>query len=172
MSDTDNDSVKPYRARDLASGQEAADAVADVLKHAAERDEAAQQRTGPKPQPKWMLPVAMNLGLLSIYFVVAQPSWIVVNSLEPPPAAEVLQQTRNAMYMHGISRVQTFEQANGRLPASLEEAGAYALVGTVDYQVRPNGSFVLVTTVGEETIAFDSAAMTIEEFTGNMELPG
>lgn len=170
---SDKDQVKPYRAREASTGQETADVVADVLKHAAERDEAAKQRTKPKGQSKWMLPLAMNLGLLAVYFLVAQPQWSVIDPIQPPPPAKQVTDLRQAIYMHGIARIETFRQNNqGRLPSSLEEAGASALVGTVDYQVRGDSTYLLSTTVGDEVISYDSATMSVQEFTGPMALPG
>jgi hypothetical protein len=172
MSDSDKEPIKPYRAKDFSAGQETADVVADVLKHAAERDEAAKKRTGPKGQPKWMLPVAMNLGLLAVYFLIAQPQWTLVNPIQPPPPARQVSNLRNAIYLHGIMRIESFRQANGRLPASLEEAGATALVGQVDYDLRADSTYLLLSTVGEDVISYDSATMTVEEFTGPLALGG
>jgi len=169
---SDQEQIKPYRAKETSTGQEAADAVADVLSYAAERDEAARKRTPPKPQPKWMLPLAMNLGLLAVYFLAAQPDWLVLSPIDPPPAAEQVTGLRNAMYMHGIARIESFRQANGRLPATLEEAGAGALVGQVEYQVVGGSTYTLVASVGEEVISYNSATMTPQDFTGPMRLPG
>ena len=169
---SDRDQIKPYHAPDASSGQETADVVADVLRHAAERDEAASLRAGPKPQPKWMLPLAMNMGLLAVYFLVAQPSWTTVNPIQPPPAQEQAQSLRLAIAIEGIGRIDGFLLANGRLPRSLEEAGAGGLDGMVEYVVRGDATYALIATVGEEVIAYDSATMTPEEFTGPFTLPG
>ena len=81
----EKDQVKPFHAKDVASGQEAADAVAAVIKHAAERDEAARRKAPAKTQPKWMLPLGLNLGLLAVYLLIAPPSWVIVNPIAPPP---------------------------------------------------------------------------------------
>jgi len=170
---SDNDQVKPYHARDVSPGQEAADVVADVLKHAQERDEAAQRRSEPKPTPKWMLPVAMNLGLLAVYFLVAQPSWTAVNPIQPPPVSTLVASTRDQIWMHGITRIEAFRAANGRLPASLDEAGSSLLANAgVQYVIRSDSTYVLTTIVGEEEIVYDSATMTAEEFTGPINLQG
>ena len=50
-----SEDLRPYHKKDKGSGQEAADALAAVLTHAAERDEAAEHKQGPKKQSKWML---------------------------------------------------------------------------------------------------------------------
>ena len=168
---SDQEQIKPYRAKETSSGQETADAVADVLSYAAERDEAAKKKTPPKPQPKWMLPLAMNLGLLAVYFLAAQPDWLVLSPIDGPPPAEQLSDLRDAMYLHGITRIENFRRANGRLPGTLEEAGAGALVPSVDYRVVGD-SYTLVATIGEEVIEYDSSRMTPRDFTGPMNLPG
>ena len=169
---SDKDQVKPYHAKEVGSGQEAADALADVLEHAAERAEAAKQGVAPKSQPKWMLPLGLNLGLLAVYLLVAQPRWVQVSPVQPPPAAERIESLRTAMYFNGIARIDGFFASNDRLPTSLGEAGAAALEGTVDYVPRNDASYVLIGRVGDQTISYDSATQTPEEFTGPIVLPG
>lgn len=167
---SEKDKVKPFHAKEVPSGQEAADAVADVLRHAAEREEAArkaEQKAAPKGNPRWMLPVAMNLGVLAVYFLVAQPSWVEVSPIQAPPAPQQVQHLRQAMLIDGINRVEAFRVANGRLPVSLEEAGSNpGIVNTVEYQIRGDSAYILVGSVGDEDLLFDSATMTHEEFVG------
>jgi len=169
---SDKGQIRPYHAKEVASGQEAADAVADVLKHAADRTEAAKKRVGPKSQPKWMLPLGLNLGLLAAYLLVAQPQWVEVSPTRPPPVERQIANLRIAMWAHGIVRIGTFLDREGRLPASLEEAGGAPLVGLVDYRIRDDGSYVLTGTIGNVVISYDSATQTAEEFTGPITLPG
>ncbi len=169
---SDAEQVKPYHARDVSSGQEAADAVADVLKHAAERDEAAQQKAPPKQQPKWMLPVALNLGLLAVYFLFAQPSWTQVNPIQPPPPDELVVSTRHSIYFNVITRIDGFVEQNGRLPSSLAEIGVGHLATAVEYVARTDSTYALITMVGEIEILFDSATMTPQDFTGPLNLQG
>ena len=159
----DKDQVKPYHA-EISSGQETADAVADVLKHAAERDEAAKKKVTHKGQAKWMLPLAMNLGVLAVYLLIAQPDWSVVSPIAAPPTEEQVERLRNAMYTFGINQIDQFALQNDRLPATLEEAGAGRLVGTVEYTPRPDRTYVLFATVGDADIVFDSAVQTVEQF--------
>jgi hypothetical protein len=173
---TEKDQVKPFHAKEASSGKEAADAVADVLRHAAERDEAArkaEQKAAPKGNPKWMLPQAMNLGVLAVYFLVAQPTWTQVNPIQTPPSAERLQSMRTAMLIDGINRIETFRQNNGRLPASLQEAGSSpGLVSEVVYQTRGDSAYTLIGSVGDEDIVYDSATMTQADFSDRINLPG
>lgn len=174
---SEKDKVKPFHAKDMSTGQDAAEAVADVLRHAAEREEAAKRadlKAAPKGNPRWMLPVAMNLGVLAVYFLVAQPSFLQVNPIQSPPSAQEATQLRRAMLFDGINRIEAFRVQNGRLPTSLAEAGSNpGLIDEVDYQIRGDSSYVLLATVGEEDILYDSATMTQADFIGGQViLPG
>ena len=169
---SEKDQIKPYHAKEVGSGQEAADAVADVLKHAAEREQAAHKKVGPKGQSKWALPLGLNLGLLAVYFWVAEPQWVQVSPIQAPPPAEQIASLRTAMYFNGIARIETFLIDNDRLPTTLEEAGSGALVGLVDYLVRGDSTYTLISSIGDEVISYNSATQTPEDFTGPMTLPG
>lgn len=161
----EKDPIRPYHAKDAAPGQEAADVVAEVLKHAQAREEAAQKREVPKGPPKWMLPMTVNLGVLALYFLIAQPRFLEVNPItDPRPQAERIEETRFAMYLDGVTKIEQFRAQNGRLPASLEEANSGLAAAGVDYAVQGDSSYLLVTTVGSETILFDSASQTAAEF--------
>lgn len=172
---SEQDQVRPYHAKDVAPGQEAADVVAEVLKHAAEREEASHRRVKPKGPPKWMLPLSVQLGVLALYFLIAQPEFLVVNPLEDTrPTAQRVIQAKNAMYFDGIARIETFFLANGRLPATLEEAGSSLSALGIDYTVRGDSTYLLITTIETETILYDSATQTPADFVGNLAamLPG
>jgi len=172
---SEKDHVGPYHAKNVAPGQEAADVVAEVLKHAAEREEASHTRVRPKGPPKWMLPLTVQLGVLALYFLIAQPEFLVVNPLdESRPTAQRVIQLKNAMYMDGIARIDAFLQLNGRLPATLEEAGSGLGELGIDYTVRGDSTYLLITTIDTETILFDSATQRPAEFVGNLAatLPG
>lgn len=165
---SEKDSIKPFHARDTAPGKEAADVVAEVLRHAQEREEAAKRKVAPKGPPKWMLPLTVNLGVLALYFLIAQPDWVVVNPIEDPRPAEIkVEQTRSAIWL-ATTRIDTFRQTNGRLPASLSEAGIGDLAAQgVNYSVQGDSTYLLMATVGTENIVFDSARQTPAEFAGN-----
>lgn len=170
---TDPDQVKPYHAKDTAPGQEAADVVAEVLRHAEEREAAAKQKTTPKGPPKWMLPLTVNLGVLALYFLIAQPDWVIVNPVQDPrPATEAVAQTRRAMYLDGISRIEGYARENGRLPESLDEVGSGLAAQGVEYTLQGDSTYLLITTVGSETIVFDSATDDPTTFMGAFQLPG
>jgi hypothetical protein len=170
---TKQDDVTPYRAKEAAPGQEAADVVAEVLQHAAEREKAGKQRIQPKGPPKWMLPVTVNLGVLALYFIIAQPDFLIVSPIEDTrPDAEVIQSTRQGVYFDGIMRIDAFIAANGRAPSSLEEAGSFLASQGVNYTVQGDSAYILILTIGDETIIFDSAVDSSSDFVGAINLPG
>jgi hypothetical protein len=172
MSDQDN--IKPFHAKEAAPGQEAADVVAEVLQHAAERDAAAKQKTTPKGPPKWMLPLTVNLGVLAMYFLIAQPDFLVVNPIdEPRSGPQVALDARNTIYMFGIQPVERFREEHGRLPTTLREAGSPLedSGAPVEYSAQ-DGSYVISLTVGDNVIRFDSANDDPMDFPGPMNLGG
>ena len=148
------DQVRPYHADDKAAGQEAADAVAAVLAHAAERDVAQHVKQGPKKQSKWMLPVGINLGVFAVYLLIAPPAWVIVNPLEAAPVEEQVDDMRLAMFMQAM-RVDAYAQQNGRLPDALEDAGSP--VPGVDYTVLGAGRYQLTALIGDEVVLYDSS---------------
>lgn len=167
-SKSEQDRVRPFHAKDVSSGQEAAEAVAAVLKHAAERDEAAKQKPAPKQQPKWMLPLGLNLGVLAVYLLIAGPSWVVLNPIAAPPEAEVIESLQTGMYFV-TARIDSYRSTQGRLPASLVEAGVNPdQASAIDYTPRADSTYVLIATVGERTISFDSSRQTAAEAFGNV----
>lgn len=161
--------AKPYHAPERAPGQEAADALAEVMKHAAERKEAATAVRPRKSSPKWMLPASIFQGVLALYFLLAQPEFVVVNpNVDERPTAQRVELTRHAMFL-GITRIEQFRSTNGRLPQNLEEAGSTLARDGVQYTPQGTASYLLVTDVDGETIVFDSASQTPAEFAGNMQ---
>jgi hypothetical protein len=170
---SEKDDVQPFHAKGTAPGQEAADVVAEVLAHAAEREQAVKRQTGPKGPPRWMMPITVNLGLLAMYFLFAQPQWIVMSPLDDPRAApEVIQASRAGIYFDGIMRIEQFLDAEGRLPASLIEAGSTLANQGVDYAVVDN-AYILTFSIDGQNFTFDSATQTGADFVGGfVNLPG
>ncbi len=169
---TDPDQAKPYHAKNTAPGQEAADVVAEVLQHAAEREAAVHVKSAPKGPPKWMLPLTVNLGVLALYFLIAQPEFINVNqNVDRRPVAERLQQTE-AMMVLSVGRINSFHAREGRLPASLAEANDPTAGQGVDYTVQGDSSFILIATVDDQTIIYDSTAPGEFGVSLSSQLPG
>lgn len=158
------DQVRPYHAKDEARGQEAADAVAAVMKHAAERDKAAHAKPKPKKQPRWMLPLGINLAVLAVYLLIAPPRWVVVNPIEAPDPAHQVQDLRLAMYMQ-IQRVEAYRLQHGELPQALEDAGS--TVPGVEYLRQGSSQYQLVGTAGDQAVVYDSTE-SAADFVGGL----
>lgn len=147
------DQVRPYHAKDEARGQETADAVAAVLKHAAERQKAANIQPPPKKQPKWMLPVGINLAVLAVYLLIAPPRWVTVNPIDPPDLASQEQSMRVAMYFQA-QRIESYRVQHGTAPVNLSDAGSAP--AEIEYVRRGDNAYQLVATVGETAVIYDS----------------
>lgn len=160
---TDQDQAKPYHAKSTAPGQEAADVVAEVLAHAAEREKAATKKVVPKGPPKWMLPLTVNLGVLALYFLIAQPDFIVMNPNDDPRTVETRVQSNTNMMFFAVSDIDVFLRDNGRLPESLAEANVTA-ADAYSYTAQGDSSYILIATVDDQTVVFDSAADDPQEF--------
>ena len=154
------DQVRPFHAKDEARGQEAAEAVAAVLKHAAEKDHSAQAKPRRKAQPKWLLPVGLQLGVLAVYLLIAPPAWVVVNPIEGPPPVAVANDLRKAMYLYS-QQIEQYRIDNGRVPADLAELGRTAPEG-VEYVRSGTDAYQLIAFVGEESLVWDSTGPNTE----------
>ena len=153
---SEKDQVEPYHAKEVAPGQEAADVVAEVLKHAAAREEASKKKVAVKGPPRWMLPLTVNLGVLALYFLIAQPDFLVVSPIvDARSTAERVQSTEDMMLL-SASRVTSFLLREGRLPATLAEVDPASESFT--YTVQSDSTFILIATVGDQSIVYDSAA--------------
>ena len=148
------DQIRPYHAKDEARGQEAADAVAAVLKHAAERQKAADDLPRRKRQPRWMLPLGINLAVLAVYLLIAPPRWVTVNPIEAPDLAIQEQSLRGAMWMVA-QRIESYRIEHGRIPANLSDTGSAP--PEIDYVRGGDDEYQLVATVGETAVLYDSA---------------
>lgn len=157
---SEKDQVRPYHAKDVGSGKETADTLAEVLKHAAQREEASRKKTKPKGNPKWMLPLGINLGVLAVYLLIAPPSWVVLNPIEAPPAEEQVQDLRMAMFVVA-SRIENYRLQNGRIPAQLDELGMPAASG-LTYVPQGASGYQLVGSLGDETVIYDSSESLAE----------
>lgn len=163
---SEKDKVRPYHAKETASGQEAADVVAAVLKHAAEREQAAKARPAPKKQPKWMLPLGLNLGVLAVYLLIAPPAWVELNRIDPPPDDELVEDLRGGM-LFVTSKIESYRERTGRLPSTLLEAGVNpAQAEAIRYTPRADSTYELIVLAGDQSITFDSAQHTPAEAFG------
>jgi len=149
------DSARPYHAGKRTPSEEAADAVAAVLSHAAAREEAQHKKDLPRrAQAKWALPLGINLGVFALYLLIAPPSWVVMKPLADAPIEEQVDDMRLAMYMQAM-RVDAYHAQNGVLPEALEDAGSS--VPGVEYVVMGANRYELVATIGTEVVRYDSS---------------
>jgi hypothetical protein len=156
----DKDQIKPFHAKEVASGQETADVVAAVLKHAAERDLASKKKAAPKARPIWMLPLGLMMSVFAGFLLVAPPAWVVVNPIAAQAPEEQLLNVRTAIAIYG-QKVETYRITNGRLPSTLAEAGV--TVPGIDY--TPQGeSYLLIASVGGQDVVFNSAVESLREW--------
>jgi len=157
------DQVRPYHAKDEARGQDTAEALAAVMKHAAEREKAIKEKQPRKRQPRWMLPLGIQLSVIALYLLVAPPRWVTVNRIEPPDPSHAVESLRLAMYLQ-IRRVEDYRTKYGRLPDELSEAGSP--VRGVEYRRQGADRYQLVGTAGEEAVVYDSTEPA-DDFVGS-----
>ncbi len=159
------DQVRPFHAKEEGSGQEAADAVAAVLKHAAEHDKAAREKSN-KKQPKWMLPLGVNLAVFAVYLLIAPPAWrgwVTVNPIEGPTSQVRADGLRTAMYLQA-QRIEQYRIDHGALPETLADAGSP--IPGVEYH-RQGSSYQLVGTSGDAGLVYDSSE-SLADFGGSV----
>lgn len=157
---SDKDQIKPFHAREVATGQETADVVAAVLKHAHERDEAAKKKAAPKPQPIWMLPLGLTMAVLATFLLIAPPPWVVVNPIAAQAPEDQLQNVRTAIFVYG-GKIETYRMTNGRLPQTMAEAGV--TVEGIDYTLQGD-SYLLISTVGDRDLVFNSGTESLRDW--------
>ena len=156
------DKVRPFHSKDPARGQEAADAVAAVLKHAAEREQAAHQKDQRKKEPKWMLPLGLNLAVLALYLLIAPPAWITLNPITAPDSVRQNESLRVAMFLQ-VKRIEAYMLVHGELPPNLDAAGS-PMPG-VEYLPRGDGRYQLTATAGDQALMYDSIE-SVDDFIG------
>lgn len=153
---SDKDQIKPFHAKDVTTGQETADVVAAVLKHAAAKDHAARQKTAPKAQPIWMLPVGLMMSVLAGFLLAFPPNWVVVNPIAAQAPEQAVENLESAMWLQ-MNAIATYRMANQTLPAQLSNAEGF------DYQVRGQ-NYTLCATAAETPVCYDSSVMSESEW--------
>lgn len=146
------DQVRPFHAKGEARGQETADAVAAVLKHAQEREKAVKDSERRRKQPRWMLPLGIQLSVLAAYLLIAPPAFVTLDPIPPPDPATQVEQLRVAMWMQ-IQRVESYRIQHGVLPEKLSDAGS--AVPSVEYR-REGSTYQLIGTTGAGALTYHS----------------
>ncbi|MFQ5538484.1 MAG: hypothetical protein ACE5GJ_13655 [Gemmatimonadota bacterium] len=149
---TSDDQIRPYHAK--GAGEETADVVAAVLQHAAEREKSAHAKPPPKKQPKWMLPLGINLSVLALYLLIAPPSFVTMNPIEGPDQASQEESMRVAMWLQA-QQIEKYRIDHGRLPETVAELGRTLPQG-MEYH-RTGDSFQLIGVVGDTPVVYDSS---------------
>jgi hypothetical protein len=103
----------------------------------------------------------LNLGVFAAYLLIWSPDWVVLNPIAPPPAAEQVEKLSNAMWM-AMNKIEEFRIANERVPTSLEEIGLQE--SALDYTPQGATSYVLIAGLGQETLVFNSAQQSPQEW--------
>ena len=146
---SDKDQIKPFHAKDATTGQETADVVAAVLKHAAEKDQAAKQRAGPKAQPIWMLPLGLMMSVLAGFLLLFPPDWVVVNPIAAQSPESAIENLQSDMWLQ-MNAIEVYRMRNNQLPATLSGAEGY------DYTVSGQ-NYTLCADVAGRAVCYNSA---------------
>ncbi len=138
------------------------DAVKDRTQSEAEARNARRGRER-RRNPAFAWATVLVGGALLAYLWTARPAWVFVTAEAPTMTAEEEESTlRFALYLER-NRIDAFRQREGRLPASLDEAGP--VEAGVDY-LREGNSFALEGRRGALQLRL-SAAMDSDSFLGN-----
>lgn len=156
----DKDQIKPFHAKEASTGQETADILSAVLKHAAERDVAAKKKTAPKPTPLWMLPLGLTLSVFAGFLIVAPPAWVVVNPIAAQVPEDQLQNARAAIVYYG-QKIEGYRVRFGRLPQTAAEAGVTP--DGIEYTLQ-GGGYVLIARVGDTDVRFNSSVESLRDW--------
>jgi hypothetical protein len=143
--------------------------VAEVLKDAKERDEAARRRQVTRVGATRQKVVAVSLplaGAFSFYLWFGNPSWVTPTMPDPITTEAADAGLRVAMYFQ-VQKIEDFRRENGRLPDALEEMGAvhpemtYRRLDAQSYQLDGQSRGVTLTFNSNEAIQqFVGDAMT------------
>lgn len=139
--------------------------LSEVMEDHAERQErqrAASRRKDSSGSQNMGI-AAMIVGALSIYVWTAPPAFIQPDPYPPPSARQVDAGLRMDIYLQA-QQIEKYRQANGSLPASLDEAGE-PLEG-VEYERAEGDAYRLVASTGGETLVYDSRE-SAREFLGD-----
>jgi hypothetical protein len=131
-----------------------------------ERNEKAGQAAARRMQPevRKRVGVLSLLGLGGLVLLVLQPGWLAGPKRLPPESPAVAEASVRLSMLREQQRVADFLQRNGRLPATLSEAGV--TVPGLGYEALPQQEFRLFAQVGESLLVLRSSdSMTL--FLGN-----
>lgn len=148
----------------------ARDSKTDLLEAAKavvrDRNEKAEQESARRMQPE----VRRRVGVLSLLAVagllviVLQPSWLNGPKALPPESPAIVEASVRLAMLREQQRVVDFLKRNGRLPATLSEAGV-SLPG-LGYEALPQQEFRLFAQAGDSLLVLRSSD-SMTHFLGN-----
>lgn len=169
MSDESPHSDEPT---DVSSEDERSRALAEVLRHEEEREQARLRasRVMQKQQQRG-LGVRHGVFLLALaatlYVWIGAPSWARVDSPPPPTAAHREASLRLAIYLQA-QRVEMYRERTGELPERLAQTGP-PLPG-IRYTRTPRGTYHLEGQNDTLALFYSSSSLTpLSEFLGDGE---
>lgn len=141
--------------------------LSEVMEDHAQRQE--RQRLASRRQPssgsQSMGIAAMIIGALSIYVWTAPPAFIRPAPYPEQPARQVDAGLRMELFFQA-QKIESYREANGRLPDSLHQAGEPQ--DGVTYERADGSSYRLVASSGGETLVYDSRE-PLREFLGDAQ---
>jgi hypothetical protein len=130
---------------------EAAQAAVSDVRSRQERGRSGRSSTA--ASRRTLLALGLTLFGVGVYLIAARPAWFFI-----PPAPTETVEIRDASFRLTMVReaelIRRFQAAEGRLPATLAEAGSQ--VQGVEYAPAPDGTFTLRATVAGEVLAYSS----------------
>lgn len=131
-----------------------------------ERSEKAEQAAARRMQPEVRRRVSVLglLGLAGLLLIVLQPAWLIGPKALPPESPAIVEASVRLSMLREQQRVVDFLKRNGRLPATLSEAGV--TVPGLGYEALPQQEFRLFAQAGDSLLVLRSSdSMTL--FLGN-----
>ena len=140
------------------------EAYEKAVKAGAEREASAATPGKPRSRRRPLLIVSLMLLVLTLaYLAAARPEWLAMNRRLPESAAVQDASLRLALAMQ-VQRIRRYQRANGRLPATLAEAGGAA--DWIRYERFPPAAFALHGENGAARLTLRSSD-SLDAFVGN-----
>ncbi|MBW3533695.1 MAG: hypothetical protein KY453_00540 [Gemmatimonadetes bacterium] len=154
----------PRPSRAHQPGNETADLVAQVLEEQKLREDAQQRKAPPSRARSRVAAISLPLlATFSFYLWFATPAWVTPTQPDPVSVAEAEAGLRVAMYFQA-QRIESFRQAQGRLPDELAETGAAP--PEMRYERLDARTYHLSGTSRGTTLTYDSS-QPLAEFAGD-----
>jgi len=142
-----------------------------ALLHAAEaavqdaHEKAAQKRDRTSSNTSRIVVSVLGLGIFAvgIYILSMRPTWFFTPP-PPPESVQIQEASVRLMLVREATRIRRYRAEHGKLPTTLAAAGSS--ISSVTYMAQGDSAFRLITSWGEQTIAFSSTD-SVGPFLGN-----